>query len=102
MLNRVINLTEPDPKRMADALRADLEALENDLRGISSGSKLGAQAGAAARAAARAANRMARNVGAWECSRFEAIGRQIRQRPLLICVASLVVGALVIAAFRRS
>lgn len=102
MLNRVINLTEPDPKRMADALRADLEALENDLRVMSSGSKLGAQASSTAHAAVRAANRLARNVGAWECSHFAAIARQIRRRPVAVCVASLVVAALVIAALRRA
>ena len=81
---------------------ADLEALENDLRGMASRSKLGTQASERAHSAMRAANRLAQNVGAWECTRLEAVAREIRRRPLALCVASLMIGALVVVALRRS
>ena len=104
MLDRAFPLREPDPKRIADALRADLEAFESELRAMpsSAAGRLGAtQLSSAIAALFDSVSRVTRGARFWKADCASSLAQQVRRHPLAACAISLVIGALVVAAIRR-
>ena len=99
MLDRAFPVREPDPKRIADALRADLEAFESDVRAMPS--SLSGQLGTSLRSLFGSIGKVVGGAQFWKSDCASSLEQQVRRHPLAACAISLAIGALVIAAIRR-
>lgn len=94
--------TESGPEQVESrlsALRQDLEALQQDMRGLGEG--VGEAAQERLRDALRATETLAAQMDEWTDQHIDTLKESIREQPLAACAIALGVGALLGVVFLR-
>lgn len=94
--------TESGPEQVENrlsALRQDLEALQQDMRGLGEG--VGEAAQERLREALKATETLAAQMDEWTTENLDSLKETIREQPLAACAISLGIGALLGALILR-